>query len=313
MELYFDDDASLAWRWTRSHRKSKKVESGLIMEKVATFAILGDSAASGVGDSDKNGVTKGWGYYLAKHFQDPLVYINLSRPGAQSAEVLEDQLPKALVFKPDIAAVIVGGNDALRNGFDPNKLHQNLRATILELKKSGAEVLLLQLHDPTQIVPLPRLLARVLSRRINAVNRVIHSVGREFNAQILLTRSIQDIYERKVWHVDRMHPSKYGHQLMATHFREILLRRNWQIDPIIIEPTPITSKKSSVKWMLRNGTPWFFKRSFDLFPAALLLMSIEFFKIIFMRQTNELGTIYYPEFSPQSHWDLQEVNEARVS
>lgn len=283
------------------------------MENVATFAILGDSAASGVGDSDKNGVTRGWGYYLAKHFQDPLIYINLSRPGAQSAEVLEDQLPKALVFKPDIAAVIVGGNDALRNGFDPNKLHQNLRFTISELKKSGAEVLLLQLHDPTQIVPLPRLLARVLSRRINAVNRVIHSVGREFNAQILLTRSIQDIYERKVWHVDRMHPSKYGHQLIATHFREILLRRNWQIDPITIEATPITSKKSSVLWMLRNGTPWFFKRSFDLFPAALLLMSIEFFKIIFVRQANELGTMYYPEFSPQSHWDLQEVNEARVS
>ena len=283
------------------------------MESVATFAILGDSAASGVGDSDKNGVTRGWGYYLAKHFQDPLVYINLSRPGAQSAEVLEDQLPKAMMFKPDIAAVIVGGNDALRNGFDPNKLHQNLRATISELKKSGAEVLLLQLHDPTQIVPLPRLLARVLSRRINAVNRVIHSVGREFNAQILLTRSIQDIYERKVWHVDRMHPSKYGHQLMATHFREILLRRNWRIEPITIEETPVTSKKSKVMWMLKNGTPWFFKRSFDLFPAAILLMSVEFFKIIFMRRANELGTLYYPEFSPQSHWDLQEVNEARVS
>lgn len=283
------------------------------MESVATFAILGDSAASGVGDSDKNGVTKGWGYYLAKHFQDPLVYINLSRPGAQSAEVLEDQLPKALVFKPDIAAVIVGGNDALRNGFDPNKLHQNLRSTISELKKSGAQVLLLQLHDPTQIVPLPRLLARVLSRRINAVNRVIHSVGHEFNAQILLTRSIQDIYERKVWHVDRMHPSKYGHQLMATHFREILLRCNWRIDPITMEETPATSKKSSITWMLRNGTPWFFKRSFDLFPAALLLMGIELFKIIFMRQANEIGTMYYPEFLPQSHWDLQEVNEARVS
>jgi lysophospholipase L1-like esterase len=283
------------------------------MNEVATFAILGDSAASGVGDSDKNGVTRGWGYHLAKHFQDPLVYVNLSRPGAQSAEVLEDQLPKALAFKPDIAAVIVGGNDALRNGFDPNKLHQNLRTTISELKKSGSEVLLLQLHDPTRIVPLPRLLARVLSRRINAVNRVIHSVGREFNAQILLTRSIQNIYERRVWHVDRMHPSKYGHQLMATHFREILLRCNWRIDPIVIEETPITSKKSSVIWMLRNGTPWFFKRSFDLFPAALLLMSIELFKIIFKRQSNEVGTMYYPEFSPQSHWDLQEVNEARVS
>ena len=283
------------------------------MERVATFAILGDSAASGVGDSDKNGVTRGWSYYLAKHFQDPLVYINLSRPGAQSAEVLQDQLPKALMFKPDIAAVIVGGNDALRNGFDPNKLHQNLRVTISELKKSGAEVLLLQLHDPTRIVPLPKLLAQVLSRRVNAVNRVIHSVGREFNAQILMTRSIQDIYERKVWHIDRMHPSKYGHQIMATHFREILLRRNWKIDPIAIEETPITSKKSSIIWMLRNGTPWFFKRSFDLFPAALILMTVEFVKIIFKRHADELGTMYYPEFSPQSLWDLQEVNEERVS
>jgi lysophospholipase L1-like esterase len=283
------------------------------MERVATFAILGDSAASGVGDSDKNGVTRGWGYYLAKHFQDPLVYVNLSRPGAQSAEVLEDQLPKALMFKPDIAAVIVGGNDALRNGFDPNKLHQNLRTTIDELKKSGAEILLLQLHDPTRIVPLPKLLAQVLCRRVNAVNRVIHSVGREFNAQILLTRSIQDIYERKVWHIDRMHPSKYGHQIMATHFREILLRRNWKIDPIAIEETPVTSKKASMMWMLRNGTPWFFKRSFDLFPAAIFLMSIEIFKIVFRRHTDEAGTLYYPEFSPQSHWDLQEVNEARVS
>lgn len=283
------------------------------MERVATFAILGDSAASGVGDSDKNGVTKGWGYYLAKHFQDPLVYVNLSRPGAQSAEVLEDQLPRALMFKPDIAAVIVGGNDALRNGFDPNKLHQNLRATISELKRSGAEVLLLQLHDPTQIVPLPKLLAQVLTRRINAVNRVIHSIGREFNAQILLTRSIQDIYERRVWHIDRMHPSKYGHQIMATHFREILLRRNWKIDPIAIEETSTTSKKASIAWMLRNGTPWFFKRSFDLFPAAIFLMSVEIFKTVFRRHSDEIGTMYYPEFSPQSHWDLQEVNEARVS
>ena len=283
------------------------------MEKVATFAILGDSAASGVGDSDKNGVTKGWGYYLAKHFQDPLVYVNLSRPGAQSVEVLEDQLPKALMFRPDIAAVIVGGNDALRNGFDPDKLHQNLRATISALKNAGAEVLLLQLHDPTKIVPLPNLLAKVLSRRINAVNRVIHSVGREFNSQILITRSIQDIYERKVWHIDRMHPSKYGHQIMAKHFREILLRFTWQIDPIAIEVTPVASKKTSMIWMLRNGTPWFFKRSFDLFPAAILLMGIELFKTIFKRQASELGTMYYPAFSPQSHWDLQEVNEARVS
>ena len=283
------------------------------MERVATFAVLGDSAASGVGDTDSTGTTKGWSYYLAKHFQDPLVYINLSRPGAQSAEVLEDQLPKALVHNPNITAVIVGGNDALRNGFDPDRLHQNLRKTLAQLKDAGSDLLLLQLHDPTNIVPLPRLLGRVLQRRINAVNKVTHSLAREFNAQILVTRSIENIYDRQVWHTDRMHPSKYGHQLMAQHFRELLIRKNWRIDPIEFEETLKKSRKDSIVWMLRNGTPWFFKRSFDLFPAALFLMSIEFFKILFVRQTHEVGTMYYPEFSPQSQWDLQEVNEERVS
>ena len=65
--------------------------------------------------------------------------------------------------------------------------------------------------------------------------------------------------------------------------------------------------------MLRNGTPWFFKRSFDLFPAALILMAVELVKVIFKLNADELGTMYYPEFSPQSQWDLQEVNEERVS
>jgi len=283
------------------------------MERVATFAILGDSAASGVGDSDVNGVTRGWGYYLAQHFQDPLVYINLSRPGAQSGEVLEVQLPKALVHNPDIVAVIVGGNDALRNGFSPDRLHQNLRKTIAQLKEVGSEVLLLQLHDPTKIVPLPRLLGRVLKRRINAVNTVTHSLAREFNAQILVTRSIENIYDRKVWHIDRMHPSKFGHQLMAHHFRELLIRKNWNIAPIAFEETPVKSKKDSVMWMLRNGTPWFFKRSFDLFPAAIILMTIELFKVIFSIGRQEPATMYYPEFSPQSQADLLEVSEARVS
>ena len=62
---------------------------------------------------------------------------------------------------------------------------------------------------------------------------------------------------------------------MAYHFRELLIRRNWRIDPIEFEETQKKSKKDSIVWMLRNGTPWFFKRSFDLFPAAILLMSIE--------------------------------------
>lgn len=283
------------------------------MTTVAKFVILGDSAASGVGDSDKNGVTKGWSYYLAKHFQDPIVYVNFSRPGAKSLEVLEDQLPKALLYKPNIAAVIVGGNDALRNGFNPTKLQENLRQTISKLRASGAHVMLLQLHDPTKIVPLPGLLAKVLRRRIDAVNRVTQILANELGADVLRTRRISNIYNRKVWHVDRMHPSKYGHQLLAQHFREILINKNYRIEPIEIDEVKEISKVQSVKWMIRNGTPWFLKRSLDLFPAAIILIVVEAFRIIFRRSESDLTNVYFADFQPQSIKDLEEVYEDRVS
>ena len=126
------------------------------MKRLATFVILGDSAAAGTGDADKNGALRGWSYYLATHFNQPLVYANLSRPGAQSAEVFIDQLPKALVLEPTLTAVIVGGHDALRNGFNPDVLRQNLRQTLKQLREVGSEIVLLQLHEPTKIAPLPK-------------------------------------------------------------------------------------------------------------------------------------------------------------
>ena len=283
------------------------------MERVVTFAVLGDSAASGVGDSDANGITRGWAYYLIQSFTEPIVFSNLSRPGAQSAEVLEHQLPIALELQPDICAVIVGGNDALRNGFDPEKYYQNMRKTLSQLQESGTHILLLQLHDPTKIVKLPKLLGQILLRRINAVNQAIDKLAREFDVEVLRTRRISGIYERKVWHIDRMHPSKYGHQLMATHFRELLVKRNWQIAPVQIDAIKTASKATSIKWMLRNGTPWFLKRSVDLLPAALILMAAEIIKMGLNRFSKSEANVYYPDFAIQSELKLQEVYEERVS
>jgi hypothetical protein len=110
-----------------------------------------------------------------------------------------------------------------------------------------------------------------------------------------------------------MHPSKYGHQLMATHFRELLLKRNWKISPIEIDEIQRISKAQSLKWMLRNGTPWFLKRSVDLLPAAIFLIVAELIKITTNRLKNTQANIYYPDFSAQSELNLREVYEQRVS
>ncbi|CAN2186210.1 TesA Lysophospholipase L1 and related esterases [Candidatus Nanopelagicaceae bacterium] len=277
------------------------------MNEPLTFAIIGDSAASGVGDSDSLGNYFGWGYHLAQAFTEPLIYINASRPGAQSKEVLHEQLPKILIHNPELVAVIVGGNDLLRNGFSPQVFEENLNNTLAHIEKMGATSMLLELHDPTRIVPMPRLVARVCRRRVNAVNRSTRKLARRYSSVLLETRSLDGIYQREKWHVDRMHPSKLGHQFIADNFAHLLRKRRFEIGNVQFSSSNNRSRKDSIIWMLKNGTPWFLKRSLDLLPAILFLSITELIHIARFGRDSESAEVFFPEFVPQqmSHKHLQ--------
>jgi lysophospholipase L1-like esterase len=283
------------------------------MTYTTTFALIGDSAASGVGDSDANGNYFGWGYHLVKAMQEPVAFINASRPGAQSSEVLHDQLPKVLIHKPELVGVIVGGNDLLRNGFSPAQFEENLNETLRLIEESGATSMLLELHDPTQIVPMPTLLAKICRRRVSAVNHVTHKLARRYSSILLETRTLPGIYDRKKWHVDRMHPSKNGHEFIADSFAHLLRMRGFDVAPVEMSPINNRSKKDSILWMLRNGTPWFLKRSVDLLPAMLILMVVELIHGMKNRKGEESADIYYPEFGNNLESEVITPRNERVS
>ena len=246
-----------------------------------TFVVLGDSAAFGTGDEVSAGKFRGWAGFIAEAFQDGCDYFNFSRPGAKSTEVLEKQLPKALRENPDICAVIVGGNDMLRNGFDPILLYNNLRNCCQQLLAMGSEIIMVELHDPNKLLKLPVLMRRVLNRRVTAVNAVYRKVATEFEIITVKTRAINDVHNLRNWHIDRMHPGPAGHFMLARNIAMQLRQRGWAISlPYELSVTH-KSRAQKVKWMLRNGTPWFLKRSVDLLPAALILMAFEMGRIIF--------------------------------
>jgi len=245
-----------------------------------TFVVLGDSAAYGTGDEIKAGQFRGWAGFLADAFQEGCDYFNYSRPGAKSNEVLAIQLPKALRQNPDICAVIVGGNDLLRNNFDPVLLYNNLRSCCQQLLAMGSEIIMVELHDPNQLLKLPKLMRQVLGRRVNAVNAVYRKVALEFEIVTVKTRAINNVHDRKNWHIDRMHPGPQGHFMLARNIADQLRKRGWAISmPYQLTITHRT-RSEKITWLLRNGTPWFFKRSFDLLPAAMILMIFEFCKSI---------------------------------
>ena len=269
-----------------------------------TFVVLGDSAAYGTGDEISSGVFRGWAGFLAEAFQDGCDYFNFSRPGAKSTEVLEKQLPKALREQPDICALIVGGNDLLRNGFDPLLLYKNLRNCCQQLMAMGSEVIMVELHDPNQLLRLPKLMSRVLNRRVAAVNAVYRKVALEFEIITIKTRKIGDVHNRSNWHIDRMHPGPAGHFMLARSVAEQLRRRGWAVSLPHKLNVVQKSKGDKIKWLLRNGTPWFLKRSVDLLPAAGLLMAYELIKVMIEKvnpkiKANELAFLAKIEPDPE--------------
>ena len=122
-------------------------------------------------------------------------------------------------------------------------------------------------------------MSRVLNRRVTAVNAVYRKVALEFEIITIKTRKIGDVHNRSNWHIDRMHPGPVGHFMLARSVAEQLRRRGWAVSLPHKLDVVQKSKTEKIKWLLRNGTPWFLKRSIDLLPAAVLLMVYELIKV----------------------------------
>jgi hypothetical protein len=149
----------------------------------------------------------------------------------------------------------------------------------------GSEVMMVELHDPNKLLKLPKLMKRILNRRVNAVNAVYRKVALEFEIVIIKTRNIGDVHNLRNWHIDRMHPGPAGHFMLARTMAEQLRKRGWAISLPHTLSINQQSRADKIKWMLRNGTPWFLKRSVDLLPAALILMTYELINLIIEKFT----------------------------
>ena len=81
------------------------------------FAALGDSTTFGLGDPVVGG-WRGWARLLAEALSASaydVSFCNLAVPGATAETVLRDQLPDAVAHRPDLVALIVGINDAMKS------------------------------------------------------------------------------------------------------------------------------------------------------------------------------------------------------
>jgi lysophospholipase L1-like esterase len=233
------------------------------------FAALGDSASCGVGDPTPQG-WRGWARILAdaiaaEHYVSAC---NLAAPGAVVADVRREQLADALDHRPVVASLVVGLNDVLRSTWDPEQIRADLLHCAGELARQGALVVTVRFHDHTRVFGVPGLLAGPLRRRIEVLNSIYDEVHEQYGA-LRLDLDDPAIYSRKLWSLDRLHPSEQGHRWLARRVGELLNAEGlaFPLPSLIPTGTP-PSRREQAQTLVVEIAPWLGRRVRDLGPWA---------------------------------------------
>ena len=241
-----------------------------------TIVAMGDSSVFGVGDHGQEIPSVGYGWTgRFAHDLEAKRFVNVAKNGARARHLPQNQLPAALALSPHIALICIGTNDVLRGDFSPKEIRQSLREICMTLASTNTLVVLLGLPDPMRTAPGPVSLRKILSGRVIKINKILYDVAGEGLAVVVPTWDSKIAHERRMWHVDRMHPSALGHQHIAD-----LVRRNLSLPRRSAKKISIESSKSKryeMYWLLTNGAKWFAKRSVDLIPALIWLVLSENF------------------------------------
>ncbi|MFD5327238.1 SGNH/GDSL hydrolase family protein [Streptomyces sp. NPDC127092] len=246
---------------------------------VTRFVVLGDSLSEGVGDRVGDG-WRGWAALLAEGVsggREEVAFTNLAVSGAQSRDVAETQLARALALRPQLASVVVGVNDTLRRTFDIGLLARRLDRVCAELAASGAVLLTACLPDPGRMLGLPAPLARPLARRQRAVNAVVHALSERHDAVHLHLDAPAWTEDRSLWSADRLHPGERGHRAVAAAFHRLLAERGLArgTAPSTEPEEPPPTRADALLWLATAGTAWVVRRCGDLLPQLLLLAATE--------------------------------------
>ncbi|MGC4763635.1 SGNH/GDSL hydrolase family protein [Micromonospora sp. DT46] len=114
------------------------------------FAVLGDSVAEGLCEPVDGYPDVQWADRIAAELRavrPELAYLNLGLRGLRAHEVRAAQLAPALAFRPDLALVVCGGNDAFTRGYDADAVDAELTAMIEALQAAGADVITVGMFD----------------------------------------------------------------------------------------------------------------------------------------------------------------------
>lgn len=261
-------------------------------ERSFRLVALGDSITVGVGDTVGPDAVHGPGW--AAHLAAVLgveQFTNLATNGARSRDVAGGQLDAALALRPQLATVLVGGNDVLRSDYDARLTLTDLQRCVAELGRAGTDVVLVLLPVIGLFELGPRLVRHVMRRRVASINAAVEEVACSAPGRVVVVDAAKAITPAgaKAWHIDRVHPSPMGHRGLALAAAAALSGPGPENGTVhatssVTSTTPFSSAGARSRlpeapdppsawerlvWLLRAGLPWCVRRGRDFLPGLL--------------------------------------------
>jgi len=178
------------------------------------YLALGDSTGVGVGAASGGGYPE----RLVRLLPVKLQLLNLCRSGATSADLLADQLPRALRTKPRLITLGIGIND-LGLQVPDEAFALNLENIVVGLGKLRAPTAILNLPDLALSPAVARLVPRSLyEKRIEMFNDHVTATAARHGLELIdlyaLSREI--LPDRpELYSPDGFHPSALGYDEWA--------------------------------------------------------------------------------------------------
>jgi lysophospholipase L1-like esterase len=185
--------------------------------------VLGDSIAVHPGDPVDGYLNRTWATRLAAALR-PTAYLNLGVAGARVAEVRTGQLDRALEFRPDLAVVVAGANDAVRRSFTPLAVEVELKRIMDPLSRAGTLLVTLGCFDVGRTAPMPLDERAAMSDRLRTLGRVTAQVCRRLGG-VHLDFADHPAQSRGVLSSDLLHINVRGHAVVGAEIIRALARR----------------------------------------------------------------------------------------
>ena len=233
------------------------------------YVAIGDSFTEGMSDPDpvRPDAYVGWADRLAHHLDAvaerehlPFGYANLAVRGRKLDDVVGPQLEAALTMTPNLVSMVGGGNDLLRPSVDLDGLASRLEEAVVQLRQSGADVLLATPTDTRDAGLFKALRGR---HAVHSAN--IFTIAQRHGCHVLNLWGMAALRDWRMWAEDRIHLTTEGHRRVALAALTALGHDTDVTDwTTPLPPVPRAARAAELRehaaWARTHAAPWVQRR-----------------------------------------------------